>query len=94
MTGADIAVASGMARIRSIQTADRTRVVIAGQLTVADMARLERACSTGLTSRPPRLDIDLRHVTHTDVTAATLLRCLEHLGAIVTRVTVPTSSRQ
>jgi hypothetical protein len=88
---ADSAEALGMARIRAERLVDRTRGVVAGRLTVADMARLELAGSAGSPPArhhwsPPPLEIDLRGVTHTDRTAATLLRYLECHGAVLTGV--------
>ena len=50
------------------------------------MGRLEQACSVALTSVPPPLVIDLRHVTHTDRTAATLLQYLAERGVLLTGV--------
>ena len=73
-----------MARIRSARTADGKLVTVSGRLTALDMGRLERACSSALTSYPPALEIDLRLVTHTDRTAATLLRHLADRGVVVT----------
>ena len=72
-----------MARIRTARVADRTLVVVTGRLTAGDMGRLEIACAEALTSRPPRLEIDLRQVTHTDSTAVAILQHLADRGAFI-----------
>jgi anti-anti-sigma regulatory factor len=73
-----------MARIRIAQRAARLLIVISGRLTAVDMGRLEQACAPALTSDPLRLEIDLRGVTHTDSTAAALLKRMVARGAVLT----------
>jgi hypothetical protein len=72
-----------VARISKRRTAAGARVFVTGHLTASDMGRLERACAEELLSRPPRLEIDLRGVTHTDRTAVAILQQLAHLGASI-----------
>lgn len=72
-----------MARIRTTRTARGARVRVLGRLTASDMGRLEHACADALLSRPARLEIDLRGVTHADRTAGAILQHLGHRGAII-----------
>jgi anti-anti-sigma regulatory factor len=73
-----------MARIRIVQRAAGLLVVLRGRLTAADMGRLEQACAPALVSDPLQLEIDLRHVTHTDSTAAAVLERMVARGAVLT----------
>jgi ABC-type transporter Mla MlaB component len=70
-----------MARIRTHQRAERTHVTITGDLTAADMGRLEYACGAALTAHPIALDIDLSRVTAVDRTAVAVLGRLSDRGA-------------
>jgi anti-anti-sigma regulatory factor len=70
-----------MARIKSADRGELTRVTIAGRLTGRDMGRLEHACSRALASHPIHLELDLRQVTYLDSTAQAVLRQLAHRGA-------------
>jgi hypothetical protein len=47
------------------------------------MGRLEHACADALLSWPPRLQIDIRRVTHADRTAAAILQQLAHRGVVI-----------
>jgi hypothetical protein len=73
-----------MARIRTLVTGERTRVMVTGRLTANDMRRLEHCCSSALISPALRLEIDLRRVTHVDGTATAILQRLAARGAVVT----------
>lgn len=74
---------AAVARIRTQHTSDHTRVILAGRVTANDMGRLERACAEALTSRSPRLEIDIRQVTHTDGTARAVLEQLASRGVVI-----------
>jgi hypothetical protein len=70
-----------MARIRTRRDAERTHLTITGELTAADMRRLEYACGMALTRHPITLEIDLRRITGLDRTADAVLRFLRDRGA-------------
>ena len=73
-----------MARIRTTRQGQSTRVRIHGRLTASDMRRLEHACASALVVQPLRLDIDIRHVTEIDASAAAVLTRLNARGAVIT----------
>jgi hypothetical protein len=70
-----------MARIRSARHGEMLRVTVRGQLTTVDMRRLEHACAPALISHPPKLELDLRRVTHADATASAVLERMSQRGA-------------
>jgi hypothetical protein len=74
-----------MAQIRTRHQGTTVRVRIAGRLTASDMRRLEHACASALIVQPLRLDIDIRHVTEIDATAAAVLARLTGRGAVIRR---------
>jgi hypothetical protein len=86
--GPTIARCFGMARIRTSRSAERMHVTITGNLTAADMGRLEHACRGALTAPSAALDIDASRVTAMDQTAVAVLRRLSDRGA---RISSPAS---
>jgi hypothetical protein len=60
-------------------------VSVKGQLSIADMGRLEQACAPALTSYPMKLELDLRRVTHADATATAVVERIAQRGARVAR---------
>jgi hypothetical protein len=81
-----------MARIRTRRRAERTHVTITGDLTAADMGRLEYACGDALTAHPVALDIDMSRVTAVDRTAAAVLGRLSDRGARISSPSPGTAS--
>jgi hypothetical protein len=73
-----------MARIRAFRRGDSTAVVVTGRLSAGDIGRLEHACAPALTTRAPRLEIDLSEVTQIDATAANHVARMGELGVRVT----------
>jgi hypothetical protein len=60
-------------------------VSVKGQLSIADMGRLEQACAPALTTHPVNLELDLRRVTHADATATAVVERIAQRGARVAR---------
>jgi anti-anti-sigma regulatory factor len=70
-----------VARIQRSRRGETLRVKVSGNVSAADMGRLEHACSPALVHHALALEIDLRGATSIDRSAAAVLARMADRGA-------------
>jgi hypothetical protein len=73
-----------VARIRVRLRDGRRRVIVRGELSAADLRRLERACGPALEQRDVALHVELGGVSAIDETSRLFLERLSKRGAVLT----------
>lgn len=72
-----------MARISVKQVDGRSCVTVSGQLSAADLGRLERACGAALEHKELELELQLSQVSAMDAAARAFVQRLVDRGAIL-----------